>query len=521
MTDLSTSTEPVPRGPLSERTGEITRGWRNYFEGRTRQLGEVISGVNQNRQSIVDLAISVESDLGDLATAYIAADAVVAANADSANATLSTTLTAAFQAGDTAVQSNVTINAGAIASINNTAAFYDIIVAAGANPARIGLKAGASGSSVLLEADQIYFGSQTEFDTSSETFISVTGAVKTRYGSPFGATSNLVRWYGPSSVADGDETLTNGYLAEGTGGERYIGSAAFNWGATAAEAAASNAQLGVGRNAVSDCLFRRLTDSSLWVSTGVGTTSRYSFEGMAAAVRQVTGTPSLYSVLGLYGAGSQKFPVVPGERVEASAFVGGNGLAFIDIYVFWWNSAGAILSTTLAAQQNPVVSGGGSPLSSYTQIGGFVTVPANAVAATWSAYGYTNGATANPYIYTVQPFLARANTVQTQLTRWSPGLDGQPGADVTGGNTAAAIADQGLFALGNYYEQSTDPGTVPNGSMWLKTTTSQLYLRRTGSWGLVATIASAGLSVTPSTPSLSAGAIAPATATTAGTMNAR
>ena len=148
MTDLSTSTEPVPRGPLSERTGEITRGWRNYFEGRTRQLGEVISGVNQNRQSIVDLAISVESDLGDLATAYIAADAVVAANADSANATLSTTLTAAFQAGDTAVQSNVTINAGAIASINNTAAFYDIIVAAGANPAPIGLKAGASGSSL-------------------------------------------------------------------------------------------------------------------------------------------------------------------------------------------------------------------------------------------------------------------------------------------------------------------------------------------------------------------------------------
>lgn len=66
----------------------------------------------------------------------------------------------------------------------------------------------------------------------------------------------------------------------------------------------------------------------------------------------------------------------------------------------------------------------------------------------------------------------------------------------------------------NYYEQSTDPGSVANGSWWFKTTTSELYFRRSGSWGLVATIAAASLVVTPSTSSLSAGALPGNTATT-------
>lgn len=93
MTDLSTTTEALPRDRLTDSNGQLTRGWRNWFEGRGRQIGEVLSGINRNRQSIVDLSASVDSDLSTLEAA-IESEATVRASGDSANAALITTLTA-------------------------------------------------------------------------------------------------------------------------------------------------------------------------------------------------------------------------------------------------------------------------------------------------------------------------------------------------------------------------------------------------------------------------------------------
>ena len=87
------------------------------------------------------------------------------------------------------------------------------------------------------------------------------------------------------------------------------------------------------------------------------------------------------------------------------------------------------------------------------------------------------------------------NTSEIEL-EWDT-IDGRPanlialtGAEgiVPINNTAAAITGQGVFATGNYYEQSGDPGSVPNGSFWFKTTTSELFIRRSAAWGLVANI---------------------------------
>lgn len=73
---------------------------------------------------------------------------------------------------------------------------------------------------------------------------------------------------------------------------------------------------------------------------------------------------------------------------------------------------------------------------------------------------------------------------------------------ITNLGTSAAITGQGLFATGNYYEQSSDPGSVANGSFWFKTTTNELYIRRSGAWGLVATISAGGMTASASPSSI-------------------
>lgn len=59
-----------------------------------------------------------------------------------------------------------------------------------------------------------------------------------------------------------------------------------------------------------------------------------------------------------------------------------------------------------------------------------------------------------------------------------------------------ALVAEGIAA--NYYEQSGDPAPVPDGSLWFDTDTSELFLRRSGSWGLIAKIPTAGISITHS-----------------------
>jgi hypothetical protein len=60
----------------------------------------------------------------------------------------------------------------------------------------------------------------------------------------------------------------------------------------------------------------------------------------------------------------------------------------------------------------------------------------------------------------------------------------QRGADVTNQNIAQGITGQGQGATANWYEQETDPGSVPNGSTWYKPSTREVRIRVGGAWSL-------------------------------------
>ena len=99
--------DPIPRGRAVDiRTGALTPGWRNWHESKGRQLGEIISGVDRNSENIVQLETDYTAADGVVTSAYISADAVVASDAESARATLSTTLTAAYQAADVVIENS-------------------------------------------------------------------------------------------------------------------------------------------------------------------------------------------------------------------------------------------------------------------------------------------------------------------------------------------------------------------------------------------------------------------------------
>lgn len=103
--DLKTAVQPIPLGPLFDsQSGKLTLTGTGFFDVNRLQAGEILSGVNRNRANIVQLETDYTAADGALSTAYISADAVVASDAEGARAALSTTLTTAYTAADTALE---------------------------------------------------------------------------------------------------------------------------------------------------------------------------------------------------------------------------------------------------------------------------------------------------------------------------------------------------------------------------------------------------------------------------------
>lgn len=396
MTDLSTP-EALPRGPLTDSRGEPSRNWRNWFEGNRRQNGEVVSGIG--------------------------------------------TLNAAIEV----IQGQLTEIDGSLTS------YYGISVDGGGNGAFVLLSDGTaypsaitlSADEITLDADAINFGSQTEFDTSTETFITEAGGVRTRYGAPFGASSDLLRWYGPDSVPQGSETRTNGYLTEGTDGVVRYGTAPLGWGATAAEAAASNALVPAGVNLAQDTGFRGGT--TYWDAVGAsgshvltGSISNGIRYGQASATSLSAG-----SNFRLSGAVQRTVPVSPGDVVEIGCYVGGtSGLAFLN-RIYWYDAAGSLLSASNAASQTLSLAGGGN-ISSYHLVQGFATAPASAAWATPAFYA-TSTPGGSAYIRVAGPFISHARADQTVPTQiqftndFVPGAGAAPPASQSGSSLAFDI----------------------------------------------------------------------------------
>jgi hypothetical protein len=121
------------------------------------------------------------------------------------------------------------------------------------------------------------------------------------------------------------------------------------------------------------------------------------------------------------------------------------------------------------------------------------------------------------YMFLHKPMLALLAPGTTVVPQYSPGvpLDVYGGADPTLNNTAASITGQGLLALGNFYEQASDPGSVSNGSFWSKTGSKELFIRSASTWKKIANIG-ADLSISLSPTSFVGSPIAPPACTATG-----
>ena len=499
---------PRPKTPEKYRKRDI----EETFQILERDLGQkhdkradlelgpgkslVVSGASNNTRYAIGVGADGYLTLTDYATG-VAGTFVVDIPSVDGLAQEFIDVRAEYASGDAAVSANVTINAAAVADIEGAAAYFEVVAAAsGADPARFGLKNGKDGSLFVVDADQIWFGSQTVFDTSSETFITEVGSIRSRYGTAFGASSDVVRWDGPTSVNQGDETRTNGYMAIGTNGLIYHNSAALDWGATAAEAAASNALLPLGVNRVA--YPRGEAGTRGW--------GEYNPSSLSSSIAQVkyagrvgqkaTVTATAFGQIYDLQAGSDsdyRIPVAPNERICVAVALEASNVNSGYVYVNWTDVSGAYISNATAFSWV-------GDLSFVTEKFGFLTAPANAAGCYIDFFVYAQAA-GTLQLSAVDFRLCAVSSSQSVAPPFTPGRTFETGADVTVDNTASAITNQGLLALGNFYEQANDPGSVANGSFWAKTGTEELFIRSGDAWRLVSNLTGGALSMSLSSGS--------------------
>lgn len=87
-----------------------------------------------------------------------------------------------------------------------------VAAASGSVPARIGLTSSTLGSAITFDAPYIYWGTNTVFDDATDTLQTTVGSnVRIlAFGAPFGASGNLLEWWGPASIGLGAMTTGNG-----------------------------------------------------------------------------------------------------------------------------------------------------------------------------------------------------------------------------------------------------------------------------------------------------------------------
>jgi hypothetical protein len=130
---------------------------------------------------------------------------------------------------DTARTATVEVLKTAFVDSNGDAlAQFSVTAAAGGDPARLSLTDGSGGSNIALDADEVFFGSDTVFEDTHDTFYTEANSYRYRDRGPFGSSGDLLQWYGPTSVALNSETKTNGVFALATDGKVYYGASELN-----------------------------------------------------------------------------------------------------------------------------------------------------------------------------------------------------------------------------------------------------------------------------------------------------
>lgn len=116
----------------------------------------------------------------------------------------------------TVLAATVTEQSLAIVDLENQqalAAWQVVAEASGGKPARIGLASSTLGSFVALDAPYIFWGDNTVFDDATDTLqTTVGGRIRVMaLGAPFGASGNLIEWWGPTGIGLSAMTTGNGY----------------------------------------------------------------------------------------------------------------------------------------------------------------------------------------------------------------------------------------------------------------------------------------------------------------------
>lgn len=150
-----------------------------------------------------------------------------------------------------ALEASVAVTQGAVADIETQVAnaYFEVVAAAGGNPARLAVKSGTGGSLIALAAQALVLENVVngtvvkamELSDGRAVFSApvsvITGSRRTTLGAGFGVGNALALWSGPTSVAYGSETVDNGVLGV-SGTDAFFGgrtlSGPFDSGATAA-----------------------------------------------------------------------------------------------------------------------------------------------------------------------------------------------------------------------------------------------------------------------------------------------
>lgn len=158
-------------------------------------------------------------------TANISTNATAIADEESARASAVATLTASVN-GNT---SSINTNATAIADIEgNISASYTLTLDVNGKVTGVKFTNDGTTGTFSIGADIIDLGDDTTYEDTHNTFYTEAGGYRYRDRGPFGASSDLLTWWGPDSVALNSETTTNGIFAVATDGKVYYGNAELN-----------------------------------------------------------------------------------------------------------------------------------------------------------------------------------------------------------------------------------------------------------------------------------------------------
>lgn len=135
-------------------------------------------------------------------------------------------------------------------------------------------------------------------------------------------------------------------------------------------------------------------------------------------------------------------PVIAGQRYEFSVYTGAHRCE-VAAYMQFYNAAGSNIGISTIYYNNAEMSGG-TALSGYKRLAGFVTAPANATGAVLVIRkGPTFAGQTSSFLFALMPFLGKALTNQTEFSPWSEGSGGMI-EQITGSNVSTYIANAAI-----------------------------------------------------------------------------